>query len=98
MIHPFLENRTEGVSSIIFGDYNIIEEAVLTKTYLKNLKIGKEKIGNYNHFKIGAHVENASVQDYNIIDLYLISNYYNTDGIKEEKILKKGSVLLPKIN
>ena len=74
MIHPYSKIITEGGSSIIFGDYNIIEEGVLIKACPKiNSKTGKEEpssiiIGNYNHFKVGAEIINTTVQDYNIID------------------------------
>ena len=77
MVHPYANIITEGGSSIIFGDYNIIEEGVMIKACPKvNGKTGKEEptqmfIGNYNHFKVGAHVENTSVQDFNVIDYKL---------------------------
>ena len=111
MIHPFSKIIAEGGSSIIFGDYNIIEEGVLIKACpKKNPKTGKEEpssiyIGNYNHFKIGAHVENTSVQDYNIIDYKtkIVNGYIESQTImtpmaeiKEGKILRKGAALLPK--
>ena len=109
MVHPFSKIIAEGGSKIIFGDYNIIEEGVIIKACpKKNPKTGKEEpstiyIGNYNHFKIGAYVENTSVQDYNIIDYKarLVNGYIESQTIitplaeKEGKILKKNAVLLP---
>ncbi len=110
MIHPYAKIITEGGSSIIFGDYNIIEENVLIKACPKiNSKTGKEEptsiyIGNYNHFKIGAHIENTSVQDCNVIDYKakIVNGFIESKTvmapmaeIKEGKILRTGAVLLP---
>ena len=111
MIHPYAKIITEGGSSIIFGDYNIIEEDVLIKACPKiNSKTGKEEptsiiIGNFNHFKIGAHVENTSVQDCNVIDYRakIVNGFIESKTvmapmaeIKEGRILRTGAVLLPK--
>ena len=46
MIHPFSKIITEGGSSIIFGDYNIIEEGVLIKACPK--KIQKQEKKNHH--------------------------------------------------
>ena len=111
MIHPYSRIITEGGSSIIFGDYNIIEEGVVIKACPKvNAKTGKEEpssiyIGNYNHFKIGAEVINTSVQDFNIIDYRakIVNGYIESKTIitplsevKEGKIIRTGAVVLPK--
>ncbi len=111
MVHPYANIITEGGSSIIFGDYNIIEEGVMIKACPKvNGKTGKEEptqmfIGNYNHFKVGAHVENTSVQDFNVIDYKakIVNGYIESKTImtpfaeiKEGKILRTQAVLLPK--
>lgn len=110
MIHPYSKIITEGGSSIIFGDYNIIEEDVVIKACPKlNNKTGKEEpssiiIGNYNHFKIGSHVENTSVGDYNIIDYRakIVNGFIESKTImaplaevKEGKILRTNAVILP---
>ena len=110
MIHPYSSIITEGGSSIIFGDYNIIEEGVVIKACPKyNSKTGKEEptsiyIGNYNHFKIGTYVENTSVQDYNILDYRtkIVNAFIESKTIitplaeiKEGKILRSGAILLP---
>ena len=111
MIHPFANIITEGDSTIIFGDYNIIEEGVTIKACPKvNAKTGKEEptqmfIGNYNHFKIGSHIENTSVQDFNVIEYKakIINGYIESKTIvtplaelREGKILRTSAVLLPK--
>ena len=111
MIHPFANIITEGGSTIIFGDYNIIEEGVTIKACPKvNAKTGKEEptqmfVGNYNHFKIGSHIENTSVQDFNVIEYRakIINGYIESKTImtplaelREGKILRTSAVLLPK--
>ena len=110
MVHPYSKIITEGGSSIIFGDYNIIEEGVVIKACPKvNAKTGKEEptslsIGNYNHFKIGAEIINTSVQDYNVIDYKAkVSNAFIESKtiitplsvIKEGEIIRTGDVVLP---
>ena len=111
MVHPFANIITEGGSTLTFGDYNIIEEGVTIKACPKvNAKTGNKEptqilIGNYNHFKIGSHIENTSVQNYNVIEYkakivngYIESNTIMTPmaELKEGKILRSGAVLLPK--
>ena len=110
MIHPYAKIITEGGSSIIFGDYNIIEEGVLIKACPKiNSKTGKEEktsiiIGNYNHFKVGAEIINTSVQDYNIIDYRakVVNGFIESKTIlaplakvKEGKIIKTSAIIFP---
>ena len=110
MIHPYAKIMAEEGSKIVFGDYNIIEEGVLIKAGKKlNPKTKKEEpseinIGNYNHFKIGAHVENTNVQNYNIIDYRakIVNSYIESKTIMaplsellDGKILKDRAVILP---
>ena len=111
MIHPYSRIITEGGSSIIFGDYNIIEEGVLIKACPKlNPKTGKEEptsiiIGNYNHFKIGSEIVNTSVQDYNVIDYKakVVNGFIESktviaplSEVQEGKIIRTGAIVLPK--
>ena len=111
MVHPFAKILTEGNCTITFGDYNIIEEDVVIKACPKiNSKTGLEEnfdmmIGNYNHFKIGCHVENTTIQNFNIIDYksrivnaFIESNTILTPlaEIKEGKILRKNAIILPR--
>ena len=108
MIHPYAKIIAEEGSSIIFGDYNIIEEGVIIKACsklnpkTKNHESCEINIGNYNHFKIGAYVENTNVQNYNIIDYRakIINGFILSKTVmapltelREGKILKEGRVL-----
>ena len=74
VIHPKARIIIEGDCSVIFGEYNIIEENVTIKAKPKfNSVIGADEmmevyIGNYNHFKVGCYLENTLVNDYNIFD------------------------------
>ena len=110
MIHPYAKIIAEEGSKIVFGDYNIIEEGVLIKAGKKmNLKTKKEEttdinIGNYNHFKIGSHVENTSIQNYNIIDYRakIVNSYIESKTIMaplsellDGKILKDNAIIIP---
>ena len=110
MIHPYAKIIAEEGSKIVFGDYNIIEEGVVIKAGKKmNLKTKKEEpsdinIGNYNHFKIGSHVENTSIQNYNIIDYRakIVNSYIESKTIMaplsellDGKILKENAIIIP---
>ena len=110
MIHPFANIIAEEGCSITFGDYNIIEEEVTIKACPKlNSKTKKVEpceinIGNYNHFKIGAYVENTTIQNYNIIDYKakIVNGFIESktvmaplSEIKEGKKLREGAVILP---
>ena len=110
MIHPYARIIAEEGSSIIFGDYNIIEEGVIIKACSKMNSKTKNKepcainIGNYNHFKIGSYVENTNVQNYNVIDYKakIINGFIESKTVmtpltelREGKILKEGAVFLP---
>ena len=110
MIHPYAKIIAEEGSSITFGDYNIIEEGVIIKACKKiNSKTKIEEpceinIGNYNHFKIGSHVENTNVQNYNIIDYRakIVNSWIESKTIMaplseliDGKILKEGAIFLP---
>ena len=110
MIHPYSKIIAEEGSKIVFGDYNIIEEGVIIKACKKiNSKTKIEEpceinIGNYNHFKIGAYVENTNVQNYNIIDYRakIINGFILSKTVmapltelREGKILKEGAIILP---
>ena len=110
MIHPYAKIIAEEGSKIVFGEYNIIEEGVLIKAGKKiNPKTKKEEnieinIGNYNHFKIGSHVENTIVKDYNIIDYRakVVNRAIDSKTIMaplseliDGKILKDNAIILP---
>ena len=110
MIHPYAKIIAEEGSKIVFGDYNIIEEGVVIKAGKKmNSKTKKEEatdinIGNYNHFKIGSHVENTSIQNYNIIDYRakIVNSYIESKTIMaplsellDGKILKENAIIIP---
>ena len=110
MIHPYARIIAEEGSSIIFGDYNIIEEGVIIKACSKINSKTKNKepcainIGNYNHFKIGSYVENTNIQNCNVIDYKakIINGFIESKTVmapltelREGKILKEGAVFLP---
>ena len=110
MIHPYSHIVAEEGSSIVFGDYNIIEEGVVIKACSKyNSKTKKEEpstinIGNYNHFKIGCRVENTNVGNNNVIDYRakIVNGLIESKTVmapmselKEGKILKEGAIFLP---
>ena len=110
MIHPHAKIIAEEGSSIIFGDYNIIEEGVIIKACEKLNSKTKNKepcainIGNYNHFKIGSYVENTNVQNYNVIDYRakIVNAFIESKTVVapltellDGKILKEGAVVLP---
>ena len=74
MIHPKAKIIVEGDCSIIFGEYNIIEENVTIKAtprysaLLNNEETVTVYIGNYNYFKVGAYLENTTVENFNEFD------------------------------
>ena len=110
MIHPYAKILAEEGCSITFGDYNIIEENVTIKACsklnpkTKNIESSQINIGNYNHFKIGSHVENTNVQNYNIIDYRakIVNSWIESKTIMaplseliDGKILKDNAIILP---
>ena len=110
MIHPYAKILAEEGSSITFGDYNIIEENVTIKACsklnpkTKNIESSQINIGNYNHFKMGAYLENTSVVNFNIIDYRAkaVNGYIESKTVlaplsqlREGKILKEGAIFLP---
>ena len=74
VIHPKAKIIAEDNCSVIFGEYNIIEENVVIIARPRfNPTSGADEtvdvyIGNYNHFKIGAYLENCEVGNYNVFD------------------------------
>lgn len=109
IVHPRAKIIAEGDCSIIFGEYNIIEENVVIKAaprfnpLLNITETTTVYIGCYNHFKIGAVIENTSVENYNVIDYrsksedaYIESKCIITPGIIVPKrtTVKSGSILL----
>eukprot|EP00340_Litonotus_pictus_P001127 CAMPEP_0170518336 /NCGR_PEP_ID=MMETSP0209-20121228/4049_1 /TAXON_ID=665100 ORGANISM="Litonotus pictus, Strain P1" /NCGR_SAMPLE_ID=MMETSP0209 /ASSEMBLY_ACC=CAM_ASM_000301 /LENGTH=166 /DNA_ID=CAMNT_0010803855 /DNA_START=42 /DNA_END=542 /DNA_ORIENTATION=+ len=109
IIHPKATIIVEEGCSIEFGDYNIIEENVLIKavpkynSVLNNMSPVEIVIGNYNHIKVGARLENTNILDHNIIDFYveaedcsIESNTSITATVKLPKRanIKTGSVVI----
>jgi carbonic anhydrase/acetyltransferase-like protein (isoleucine patch superfamily) len=74
IVHPRAKIIIEDNCSIIFGEYNIIEENVVIKVApkfnqsLNNIETVTVYIGCYNHFKVGCYLENTAVENYNIFD------------------------------
>lgn len=74
IIHPKATIIAEEGCSIEFGDYNIIEENTIIKavpkfnSILNNFSPVEVIIGNYNHIKVGAKLENTNILDNNVID------------------------------
>jgi carbonic anhydrase/acetyltransferase-like protein (isoleucine patch superfamily) len=74
VIHPYAKIIIEGDCSIVFGEYNIIEENVVIKAtprfnpLLNNNETITVYIGNFNHFKVGCYIENTSIENYNVFD------------------------------
>lgn len=74
IIHPKAKIIVEGDCSIIFGQYNIIEENVVIKVtprYSALLKSNEQitiYVGNYNYFKVGCYLENTTVENHNTFD------------------------------
>lgn len=110
MVHPYSKVIAEEGSSITFGDYNIIEEGVIIKaceklnSKTKNMEPCAINIGNYNHFKIGAYIENTNIQNFNVIDYRTkITNAFIESKtmvaplteLKDGSILKEGAIVLP---
>ena len=110
MIHPMATIIAEEGCSITFGDYNIIEENVIIKATpklnpkTKKIEPSEINIGNYNHFKIGAYVENTPIQNHNILDYRskIVNGFIESktvmaplSEIKEGRKLREGAVILP---
>ena len=104
MIHPKAKIIVEGDYSIIFGEYNIIEENVTIKAtprysaLLNNEETVTVYIGNYNYFKEGAYLENTTVENFNefdykchLQDLYVESKSVINPGV----FLAKGTNVKP---
>lgn len=109
IVHPRAKIIAEGDCSIIFGEYNIIEENVIIKatpkfnSLLNNNETVTVYIGCYNHFKVGCVIENSSVENYNILDYrckvedaYIESKSIITPGIiiPKRTTVKSGSIVL----
>jgi acetyltransferase-like isoleucine patch superfamily enzyme len=109
IVHPRAKIIAEGDCSIIFGEYNIVEENVIIKAtprfnpLLNNDETLTVYIGCYNHFKVGCLIENTSVENYNILDYkcrgedaYIESKSIITPGvvIPKRTTVKSGSILL----
>ena len=104
MIHPKAKIIVEGDCSIIFGEYNIIEENVTIKVtprysaLLNNEETVTVYIGNYNYFKVGTYLENTTVENFNefdykchLQDLYVESKSVINQGV----FLAKGTSVKP---
>jgi carbonic anhydrase/acetyltransferase-like protein (isoleucine patch superfamily) len=74
IIHPKAKIIAEGDCSIFIGKYNIIEENVIIRATPKfnpqsNLKENINlMIGNFNIFKVGSEIENATIHHHNFFD------------------------------
>jgi carbonic anhydrase/acetyltransferase-like protein (isoleucine patch superfamily) len=95
IVHPKARIIAEGDCNIIIGEYNIIEENVLIRAKPKYNPLTNNNetitvyIGNYNHFKIGAILENTSVDSYNLLD-------YKCK--LEDALVESKCIITPKIN
>lgn len=110
IVHPGAKIAVEGDSTIIFGDYNIIEENTIIKAYPKyNVQNNQEEpfkmfVGDYNHFKIGCQIENTNIGNCNIFDYKckIVGSHVENGAIitplvdlKKNKIVKTQAVILP---
>lgn len=95
IVHPRAKIIIEGDCSIIFGEYNIIEENVVIKAAPKFNHVLNIKetvtvfIGCYNYFKVGCYLENTSVENYNIFDYKCRL---------EESYVESKSIITPSLN
>jgi hypothetical protein len=111
VVHPKAKIIIEGDCSIIFGEYNIIEENVTIKATPKFNSILNTNetvtvyIGCYNHFKVGCYLENTSVENFNVFDYkckledsYVESKSIITTGVAvpNRTTIKANSILLDK--
>lgn len=109
VIHPYAKIIIEGDCSIVFGEYNIIEENVIIKAtprfnpLLNNNETITVYIGNYNHFKVGSYIENTSIENYNtfdygcsIVESYVESKCIITPAISVQRrsTVKSNSIVL----
>jgi carbonic anhydrase/acetyltransferase-like protein (isoleucine patch superfamily) len=109
IVHPKAKIITDGDCSIIFGEYNIVEENVVIKATPKYNQLLNNKetitmyIGCYNHFKVGCYIENTSIENYNLLDYkcrvedaYIESKNIINPGIVIPKgsAIKNGSIVL----
>jgi carbonic anhydrase/acetyltransferase-like protein (isoleucine patch superfamily) len=98
IVHPYAKIIVEGDCSIVFGEYNIIEENVIIKSaprysaLLNNEETITVYIGNYNHFKVGAYLENTSVENFCTFDY----GCHLEDSYIESKSIISAGVTLPK--
>lgn len=109
IIHPKAKIIVEGACSIVFGEFNIVEEGVeiiakpkynaLTDS-IENVTI---EIGNNNYFKIGTKIENCSIDNNNIfefrsecVDSYIASNCLISMGVKipQRTNIKSNSIVM----
>ena len=106
VIHPRAKIIVEGDCSVIFGEYNIIEENVTIKAtprysaLLNNEETVTVYIGNYNYFKVGAYLENTTVENFNefdyachLQDSYVTSKSFICAGVT----LPKGTTVKPNL-
>ena len=91
VIHPKAKIIVEGDCSIIFGEYNIIEENVTIKATPRYSAV-TVYIGNYNYFKVGAYLENTTVENFNEFDY----SCHLQDSYVESKSIISAGVALPK--
>ena len=98
IVNPKAKIITEGDCSIIFGEYNIIEENVVIKAtpkfnpLLNNNETITIYIGCYNHFKVGAYIENTNIENYNLLDFKCRSE----DAYIESRNIINPGIVLPK--
>ena len=98
IVHPKAVIYAEEGCEIRFGEYNIIEEKVVIRavsrynSMLNNNSQVSVFIGSYNHFKVGAKLENTSVVDCNVFDY----NVEIEDSFIDSKTIITPTVKLPK--
>lgn len=111
VVHPKAKIIAENSCNIVFGEFNIIEENVVIKAtprfnpLLNNNETITVYIGSFNHFKVGAYLENTSVENFNVIDFkvnaencYIESRSIITPFVvlPEKSTVKSGSIVLNK--
>lgn len=74
IVHPSASIVAENGCSIVFGDYNIIEERVSiiakgVKDPEGNIQPVTMEIGSYNLFEIGTTMENSRIGSYNMFEM-----------------------------
>jgi hypothetical protein len=95
VVHPKARIIAEGDCNIVIGEYNIIEENVLIRAKPKYNSLTNNSetitlyIGSYNHFKVGAIIENTSIDSFNILD-------YKCKA--EDVLIESKCIITPTIN